>query len=563
MENNSLTKEIVKAFSISIVALMLIPGVAYFFSRYVLSTYRLNRSDFYQFDLVHTTSFWLLAGSVVVLVAIIALALLAFSNRRIQYGSFVIGWRLLMLLCVVELIVQGILLAWLSFWVTAVFTGKYFPKLILLIALMVGGGVFYAILNMFKKLPKESAIDGVMLSRVDAPVLWKHIESIASKMNTAPPDHIFTGIDANFFVTESPLIVNGQKITGRTLFISIPLLRILSREEADSVLAHELNHFRGGDTRNSAALGPKLQKCDYYLYQMYENGFTRVVYYPLNFYRLMFEIALQRESRSREFMADKAAAQIVSGKALTHSLIKIAAYASYRNQVEGKLFEYDQRHEGDLGIAAKVVQGLHSYAHSHQFLDHMKQNNVPHPFDSHPLLTERMTNVDFQVGSEQFSLIVTEKPEYTWVDDIPVADNMEQQQWQIYEQNFAAEHERVLAYRYEPAGPEQIAIVLKYFPDQVFNLKKDQSVTVSYRGILSPEGDLYTWDSIQNMQYADGTLSDTLTLTLSQPEGKKKNTNIKLAGIKAQRDVLKEALGMFSHRHAVMREMQAAARKDD
>ena len=78
----------------------------------------------------------------------------------------------------------------------------------------------------------------------------------------------------------------------------------------------------------------------------------------MNLYRLIYEFAHAEHSRHREFLADKIAAKVISGQAVAHSLLKVAAYASYRNDIENELFARDQQH-GKIGIAQYVADGLH------------------------------------------------------------------------------------------------------------------------------------------------------------------------------------------------------------
>jgi len=96
-------------------------------------------------------------------------------------------------------------------------------------------------------------------------------------------------------VTEAPLDVQQQTLTGRSLYVSLPLLRLLDRSEADAVLIHELAHLRGGDTASSAKLGPKLVDFDHYCRLMLHGGATIVIFHVMNLYRLIFELALQRD----------------------------------------------------------------------------------------------------------------------------------------------------------------------------------------------------------------------------------------------------------------------------
>jgi len=445
---------------------------------------------------------------------------------------------------------------WLSFWVTAFYFERYSVKLIGVIGIGAAIAMYVAVVSIFKRPPRDSFVEGELVSESDSPRLWHITRELAAKLKTAPPDQIIAGIDTNFFVTESPLTVNGKTVTGRSLFVSIPLLRLLDSHEAGAVLAHELAHLRGGDTASSAQLGPRLVQYDQYAYIMKSSVLTLPVYYLLCLYRVMFEFALKRDSRAREFLADRIASKMVSPAAIVQSLIKIAAYAKYRSQVEQKLFEQEHQHTGSLGIAHFVESGLAPYATSPDFMDDMETADIPHPFDSHPSLQERMKNVGHELDMEAFCAVVTAKSSRSWVEDIQTAADIEQRLWAAYEQRFASAHEQNLAYRYEPANDAETAIVLKYFPPVKFQLKKDQALVVTYAGLILPgETKVMSWDSVTNLKYEDGYGGDVLEIT--HPEKSwlgSKTTKVKLPGIKKERDSLKAVLGHYLQRHRIMRQ---------
>ncbi len=192
---------------------------------------------------------------------------------------------------------------------------------------------------------------------------------MAERLKTAPPKQIVAGIDANFFVTQAPLKVGDEILKGRTLYVSLPLLRKLETGEADAVLAHELAHLSGGDTANSAKLGLALQHYDQYCARMGKGGATLVVWPLLALYRIIFELALARSRRQREFRADSVAAKLVSPEAIGKSLVKLAAYSIYRNKIESDLFGHNAQHTGSLGIASAIDSGLGTYVHSAAFTD--------------------------------------------------------------------------------------------------------------------------------------------------------------------------------------------------
>lgn len=514
-------------------------------------------SQLWQFYVMHQLSIWTLVVSALVLLAILALGASAFRGRRAQVFSLIAGRRLLMAGCALGVIVQGVMAVWLSYWLTAYFLDRYYPKLILIIGLLVAVGVFYAVTSIFKRVPMDDELEGELLTEGDAPALWRRVGKVAGHLRTAPPDNIVAGIDTNFFVTETPLTVGGQKLRGRTLYISIPLLRQLETAEADSVLAHELAHLHGGDTANSALLGPKLAQFEQYMGMMYQNPSTRLVFYPLCLFRLIFELAQQRDSRDREFRADRLAAKTISPQGIVHSLIRIAAYANYRAQIEQSLFEQNQQHQGALGIADTVAAGLHDYARSPDFVEVMRTGNVPHPFDSHPALTERMRNVGHDVAESEYAGIVTQTPAQTWIDGMPTAGQIEQRLWAKYEQGFAEAHEENLAWRYEPANAEEEAVVLRHFPPVDFALKKGKQAQISYAGITASDGELIGWDRVDKIEYQDG-IGGGDVLVITHPErglvGHKK-TKVKLPGVERER--FKETFGKYWYRHQVMRGLQA------
>lgn len=513
----------------------------------------------WQFYYMGQLSLWLIIGGIVLMLVIFTLGAIAFTNRRAQYASLMAGWRLLVAVGAVEIIAQGVILVWLSFWLTAYFLHIYAPKLILLVAVFVFLGMVYAISCLFKRLPPRDPVEGEVLTRFDAPELWSRIEALAKRAGTQPPDQIISGIDDNFYVTEVPITVGNQTLEGRTLYISIPLLRILQTDEADSVLVHELGHLRGGDTKSSALLAPRLDQFDLYIYMMYDNHATRPVYYLLNFYRLIFELALKRESRQREYLADQAAASLVSPQAIIHSLIKIAAYSNYRARIEEQLFAREFKNEGELGIAARVAQGLGDYAQSNDFSQDMRSRGVPHPFDSHPALTERMRNVNCIVPDTQYGAIATQTPQQSWVDLIPTAAHIEERLWTKYEQAFEENHGLALAYRYEPATPEEEQIVNQYFPPVTFTLKHDESVEINAKGLVQPKThELISWDAFKSIQYSDGAFSDTLLITHPNKSFTgSKSSIVKLPGFKKNRAAFKETLGKYWQRHEIMRAQQA------
>ncbi|WP_082565264.1 M48 family metalloprotease [Duganella sp. Root1480D1] len=505
----------------------------------------------WQFYWAHKVSQIMLLGGVLLAALIVLLCLAAQRGRDVQYRSLLLGRRLLSWSGSIEVVAQNAMLAWLSFWLTAWFFHMYSIKLVAITGIAAAAAALLAVTQIFARPKWKFEVEGELVREQDAPALWQRVRGLAQMLGTAPPRQIIGGIDTNFFVTESQISLGNQTVDGRTLFVSLPLLRVLDQREADAVLAHELAHFSGGDTERSAKLGPALSQFDGYLGAMQGNFMTLIAYYPLALYRTALELGLMRESREREFLADRAAAQAVAGRPLISALIKISAYGNYRGHIEEELFQRDDRHEGEIGIAAYVAQGLKPFANSERFQDAMQGASVPHPFDSHPKLSERMENVSSPIPSKLFGAVVASTVANSWHSEILTAEAIEARLWNAYESRFAKAHEHTLAYRYHPSNDAERAIVLKYFPPRDFG-----PIVVAYDGItVNADQSNFDWDQVTNMNYEDGYGGDVLTLTLADPHsGKTSSKKVKLPGLKPQRDELKQALGMYKQRHAVSRQ---------
>ncbi len=512
----------------------------------------------WQFHTVRTAAWWTLVAGAGVFAAIFLLGAAAFLTSRAPALSFLVGWRLLILASTLEVIVQGVFATWLSYWVSSYFFKVYVPKLIFIVGAMAGLAAIYAVIWMFKKVRPNNEIGGELLTEQQEPRLWARVKALAQKVGSAPPDHIVGGIDTNFFVTQVPMTLNGQELRGRILFVSLPLLRIFDETQADAVLAHELAHFRGGDTKWTSLLGPKLQQFDLYCYVMRLKG-VYVAAYILRFYRLIFEFALKRGSRQREFIADSVAAKIASGQALVSSLIKFQGYAAYRNAVESQLFAQERRHEGALSIAGQVAAGLPPYAASSQFAENMRLANIPHPFDSHPSIGDRMANVGYPVEEAAYPGIVAAAPGRTWATDIASIDAIEGRLWRKYEEGFAAEHERALAYRYQPANAEEEAIVLKHFPEVTFSLRGGKQFTVTYAGIGLPKPikrtnvDFLAWEQITGLTLKDAAFGGKkLIVDHAGARLPVSQTTLRLYGLKSVA-AFANTLSLYRQRHHTAR----------
>ena len=191
----------------------------------------------------------------------------AFSLRShgAQYQALRFGLPIVQLSAAIQVLGQATLLVALSYWVTVLTSESYYPKLIVVACLLAIGAVLLVWKAIFTSVALKNEVSGELLTEADSPGLWQRTREMAAKLNTAPPDQIIAGIEPSFFVTENPVTLNGKTMAGRTLYVSLPMLKVMSAEEADSVLGHELAHFSGQDTMWSRKISPIIAKFGNYM----------------------------------------------------------------------------------------------------------------------------------------------------------------------------------------------------------------------------------------------------------------------------------------------------------
>ncbi len=370
-------------------------------------------------------------------IACIAIGILAFLfasgcvltsliSQGTLYASFLAGWNVLKVASLLQAIGQGILAVLLSYWGTVVWFESYYPKLIVVAALAAAAAVFLIIKAIFKRIDLAPRVDGMLLTEGMAPRFWAHVRDMCRTLGTMPPTQIVVGVDDNFFVTETPIVIGDNRVEGRSLFVSFSLLKFMEKEEADAVLAHEMAHFSGDDTLYTKKMSPLLARYSEYLGALYAGGLSRPIFHFMLFFWGLFQLSINRMSRQREFRADQIAANATSPAHMGRALLKVVAYTSYRARIEEALFSENARQE-NLGIAARVSAGFASYVASPHLLGDVGARLFPHPFDSHPPLTARLAAIKASIIPSHYPRLLVQPVVASWLTDIDDAEGIEQE----------------------------------------------------------------------------------------------------------------------------------------
>ena len=415
--------------------------------------------------------------------------LFSFRSQSALYWSLRLGWNILRWFALIEVLGQGILAVALSFWVTAFWMEKYFIKLIVVAAILAVCAVALLIAAIFRKLALETEFNGRLLKQEAAPLLWQRVSQMAERLGIASPDSIFVGIDDNFFVTEHPVKVGEEHYGGRTLFVSLSLLKALSRSEADAVLAHELAHFSGEDTIYSKRISPLLGKYIHYLEALHQGGISRPIFHFMFFFWNLYQVSLHKLRRQREFRADRIGSELTSPLDMAQALVKVAAYCRYRQNVQTNLFEKEENVEA-MDVFERIEKGFPDFMHACVNGTEFAESGTPHPFDSHPPLVRRLESLGLDSQSVLKSQNTIPALEDSWFSAIEGAAAIEAEQWKAFEESFHQAHQRSLAWRFKPEGEAEIRHVAKYFPEIQFRGAKGLIATMDFEKLL-----LSDWDS--------------------------------------------------------------------
>lgn len=348
-------------------------------------------------NLMRQAAVWAAGVGLALLIAIWLAGNLAKANRSLLVYVFRPGLYITVLVLVALIVTHaGLAMATIYFGESAL-TNRIHGGLILAIGLGAVLGVLAMVRSSFSLVTKaQVVVVGRSVSRDEAPDLWSQIDRAAARLQALGPQHIVLGLDANFFVTEADVTCLSGKLTGRTLYCSMPLCRILTEDEFHSIVGHELGHFKGADTKFSERFYPIYRGTALSLQSLTEIGSDGAKALPLlpaiatlTYFYESFAVAESRLSREREFAADAAGASLTSASTLAGALVKVHAFSGIWtgfDEAAGAALR-----EGNVYTnASTLFAGAVARNATPSSLEGLADSHLPHPTDSHPPLQARL-----------------------------------------------------------------------------------------------------------------------------------------------------------------------------
>jgi len=275
---------------------------------------------------------------------------------------------------------------------------------------------------------------GALLQRSCYPRFFAELDHIASSLDEVLPNEVYLVPDLNAWVAERGGVMGfgGRRVMG----VGLPLLSVLSVSQFRAVLAHEFGHYYGGDT----SLGPWVYKTRDGMVRMLRSlsdpseilqlvtrfaiagALHQLVVAMLVGYWNLFLRAIQMISRRQEYRADELACRLVSSQALIQGLRTIhgagMVVRSYWDSEVAPLLGSGYRPPIAEGFRRFVSSPLISKAIGEQ-LDKQLREAQTQPYDSHPLLRDRIAAADRWSTSSQ---IQEDAQASTLIDDIGAAE---------------------------------------------------------------------------------------------------------------------------------------------
>ena len=326
-------------------------------------------------------------------------------------------------------------------------------------------GVFFTLKPLVSRVRKaQSLVIGRSLSSSDFPMLWSFIKHLADTTASKAPHNLVLGLTPAFFVTEADVQCVDGILTGRTMYLSVPLCRILTIQELSAVIAHELGHFKGADTAFSIHFYPIYRGAFDSLQGVSEAAqgiaeFTQYIpfaafeligylgsltllpsVYMLSFFLDCFAGAENKISRDREIAADAVAAETAGATNIASALVKLVAFSGMWDGLtilmkdslqRGTISVGEQQYNAQqfFGNASNIFAYMVSNHADSKALEGLDSRKIPHPTDSHPPLSVRLSVLGTTL-SEIAPTALQVSPEPPASSTI---DHLEELEWQLTE----------------------------------------------------------------------------------------------------------------------------------
>ena len=234
-------------------------------------------------------------------------------------------------------------------------------------------------------------LPGVPIDEHSQPELVDLVRSVARDMGTEPPARILLVPEVNAAVTQTGGLL-GFRPGERVMVLGVPLIHSLTVDQLRGVVAHELGHYAGGDTR----LGALTYRAGASIYRTVENlGDHTLLGRLFSAYGRRYLLISLRVRRQQELSADAAAVRLAGRDSHISALrrVDVTAFAFdhfvrfYLAPLWQKGYDAENAFDGYRCLLADPAREVELAE-----LEAAAEEGVADRFDSHPSLAERVAH---------------------------------------------------------------------------------------------------------------------------------------------------------------------------
>jgi len=233
-------------------------------------------------------------------------------------------------------------------------------------------------------------VTGVPVDERSQPELVALVRRVAREMGTEPPGHILLVPEVNAFVLQTGGLL-GLRPGQRVMAIGLPLMEALTVDQLRGVVAHELGHYAGGDTR----LGGLTYRAGASIGRTIENLGDTWLGRLFAAYGRRYMVISQRVRRRQELTADAAAVRLAGRENHMTALrrIEVTSYAldhfvrRYLAPLWQRGCDAENAFDGYRALLADPTRQEELAS-----LEVAAQEHTTSRYDSHPALAERLAH---------------------------------------------------------------------------------------------------------------------------------------------------------------------------
>lgn len=342
----------------------------------------------------------------IALVGLIGLAgILCRSSRRLLLALFGPGLHITILALIALIFLHAALAMGSIYYGEGEFLGRIHFGIMIAIAL----GALAGVVGMIRGIAgvvqtATTTVVGKKYYLGGGEALAEFLRDLTKRIGTSMPENLVVGLNPNFFVTEANVKCLDGTLMGRTLYISLPLSRILTKAEMAAVLGHEFGHFKGLDTEFSRKFYPIYRGTAESLSGLAANvgeGARATALIPalwtLGYFYQRFAAAETRLGRERELEADAVGGQTTTPRVIATALLKVCAFAPLWDGIYEQMRQAVSQGKQFVNVSAYWAGAINTL-HDRSVFDGIDARHLEHPTDSHPPLGVRLDALHFSVS---------------------------------------------------------------------------------------------------------------------------------------------------------------------